>query len=43
MDGFELRQQVRACEPLKTVPFIMLTAESNTDKGVAAGQARVST
>lgn len=43
MDGFELLQQVRACEPQKAVPFIVLTTESNTDRGAAAGQAGVST
>jgi two-component system, chemotaxis family, chemotaxis protein CheY len=42
MSGFELLQKVRAEENLKTLPFIMVTAESKTENVVAAKQAGVS-
>lgn len=44
MSGFELLQKVRADEAphIKTVPFIMVTAESKTENVIAAKQAGVS-
>jgi two-component system, chemotaxis family, chemotaxis protein CheY len=42
MSGFELLQKVRAEDALKTLPFIMVTAESKTENVVAAKQAGVS-
>lgn len=42
MTGLELLQAVRADAKLKTVPFIMITAESKTENVVAAKQAGVS-
>ncbi len=42
MTGYELLQQVRADERLKTLPFIMVTAESKTDNVIAAKRAGVS-
>jgi two-component system chemotaxis response regulator CheY len=41
MTGFELLQQVRASEPLKATPFIMITAESKTENVIAAKKAGV--
>ncbi len=41
MTGFELLQQVRASENLKTTPFIMITAESKTENVIAAKKAGV--
>jgi two-component system, chemotaxis family, chemotaxis protein CheY len=41
MTGFELLQQVRASEALKTTPFIMVTAESKTENVIAAKKAGV--
>ncbi|RYD42691.1 MAG: response regulator [Verrucomicrobiaceae bacterium] len=41
MTGFELLQQVRASESLKTTPFIMITAESKTENVIAAKRAGV--
>ena len=42
MSGFELLKQVRgADEAYKTVPFIMVTAESKTENVIAAKQAGV--
>ena len=41
MTGFELLQQVRASEALKTTPFIMITAESKTENVIAAKKAGV--
>jgi len=41
MTGYDLLKQVRADEKLKATPFIMVTAESKTDKVVAAKQAGV--
>ena len=41
MTGLELLKNVRADEALKTVPFIMITAESKTDNVIAAKQAGV--
>lgn len=41
MTGFELLQQVRATESLKTTPFIMITAESKTENVIAAKKAGV--
>ena len=42
MTGLELLQAVRAEPRLKTLPFIMITAESKTENVVAAKQAGVS-
>ena len=42
MTGLELLQAVRADVKLKTIPFIMITAESKTENVVAAKQAGVS-
>jgi two-component system chemotaxis response regulator CheY len=42
MTGLELLKNVRAEEALKTIPFIMVTAESKTENVVAAKQAGVS-
>ena len=42
MTGLELLKSVRADEALKTIPFIMVTAESKTDNVIAAKQAGVS-
>ena len=42
MTGFELLQEVRQDPKLKTLPFIMITAESKTENVVAAKQAGVS-
>lgn len=41
MTGFELLKTVRADETLKSVPFIMVTAESKVENVVAARQAGV--
>ena len=41
MTGYELLQQVRASEKLKTTPFIMVTAESKTENVIAAKKAGV--
>ena len=41
MTGYELLQHVRADESLKSLPFIMVTAESKTDNVVAAKKAGV--
>ncbi len=41
MTGYDLLQKVRADESNKTVPFIMVTAESKTENVVAAKQAGV--
>lgn len=42
MSGFEFLKLVRANETTKTIPFIMVTAESKTDNIIAAKQAGVS-
>ncbi len=42
MSGFELLQEVRADDTLKDLPFVLVTAESTTDKVIAAKQAGVS-
>lgn len=42
MSGFELLQKIRAAEATKTLPFIMITAESKTENVIAAKQAGVS-
>lgn len=42
MSGFELLKRVRADEKTKTMPFIMVTAESKTENVIAARQAGVS-
>ncbi len=42
MTGYEFLKQIRASsEPYKTVPFIMITAESKTENVIAAKQAGV--
>jgi two-component system chemotaxis response regulator CheY len=41
MDGLELLREMRADEALKTLPFIMVTGESKTEKVMAAKQAGV--
>jgi two-component system chemotaxis response regulator CheY len=41
MTGFELLKVVRADDNLKTLPFIMVTAESKVENVVAARQAGV--
>ena len=41
MTGYELLQQVRASEKLKTTPFIMVTAEPKTENVIAAKKAGV--
>ena len=42
MTGFEFLKKVRASDkPYKTVPFIMVTAESKTENVIAAKQAGV--
>ena len=42
MTGFELLQEVRQDTRLKSLPFIMITAESKTENVIAAKQAGVS-
>jgi two-component system chemotaxis response regulator CheY len=42
MTGLQLLQEVRADARLKTMPFIMITAESKTENVIAAKQAGVS-
>ena len=42
MTGLQLLQEVRADAKLKTLPFIMITAESKSENVVAAKQAGVS-
>lgn len=42
MTGLELLKEVRADAKLKTIPFIMITAESKTENVVAAKAAGVS-
>jgi two-component system chemotaxis response regulator CheY len=41
MTGLQLLKEVRADEKLKSMPFIMITAESKTENVVAAKQAGV--
>ncbi len=41
VSGFELLKQVRADADLKSVPFILITAESKTENVIAAKQAGV--
>jgi two-component system chemotaxis response regulator CheY len=41
MNGYELLQQIRADPSLSSTPFIMVTAESKTEKVIAAKQAGV--
>lgn len=41
MTGLELLKKVRADEQLKTLPFIMITAESKPENVIAAKQAGV--
>lgn len=41
MTGLELLKKVRADEQLKTLPFVMITAESKPDNVIAAKQAGV--
>ena len=42
MTGYELLEQVRASDTLKSTPFIMVTAESKTENVIAAKKAGVS-
>jgi two-component system chemotaxis response regulator CheY len=42
MTGLQLLQEVRADARLKSMPFIMITAESKTENVIAAKQAGVS-
>lgn len=42
MSGYEFLKLVRANEAVKTLPFIMVTAESKTENVIAAKQAGVS-
>ena len=42
MSGYELLKKLRTNEKTKTLPFIMVTAESKTDNVIAAKQAGVS-
>ena len=42
MTGLQLLKEVRADDKLKSMPFIMVTAESKTENVVAAKQAGVS-
>lgn len=42
MSGFELLKKVLADEGLKSIPFILVTAESKTENVIAAKQAGVS-
>ncbi len=42
MTGLDLMKEVRADARLKSIPFIMITAESKTENVVAAKQAGVS-
>jgi two-component system, chemotaxis family, chemotaxis protein CheY len=42
MSGFEFLKLVRGTETTKTIPFIMVTAESKTENIIAAKQAGVS-
>ena len=41
VSGFELLKRVRADDQVKTVPFIMVTAESKTENVIAAKEAGV--
>jgi two-component system chemotaxis response regulator CheY len=41
MTGYELLQSVRADEDLRSLPFIMVTAESKTENVIAAKKAGV--
>ena len=41
MTGYDLLKEVRADEKLKTMPFILVTAESKTENVVAAKKAGV--
>ncbi len=41
MTGYELLQNVRADEAVKSTPFIMITAESKTENVIAAKKAGV--
>lgn len=42
MSGYELLKEVRADDALKDLPFVLVTAESTTEKVIAAKQAGVS-
>jgi len=41
MTGFQLLKEVRSDDNLKSIPFIMVTAESKTENVIAAKQAGV--
>ncbi len=41
MSGYELLKEVRADDKLKSLPFVMITAESKTENVVAAKEAGV--
>jgi len=41
MTGLQLLKEVRADDKLKTIPFVMITAESKTENVVAAKEAGV--
>ncbi len=41
MSGYELLKEVRADDKLRSIPFVMITAESKTENVVAAKEAGV--
>ena len=42
MNGLQLLKEVRADDQLKSIPFVMVTAESKTENNIAAKDAGVS-
>ena len=42
MTGFQLLKEVRADAKLKSIPFVMITAEAKTENVIAAKKAGVS-